>query len=119
MIKKVLIAGLFLGGGYFLIKKLLPNFEKEKFKAETTSIEDAIAQAERDMAEAGRIASEGIRKKFGNQDLNDIKTWMFAPNLNYDALTLEKIKESLANFKWTPEMKAKYDLAMANSLKGN
>ncbi len=31
MIKKVLIAGLFLGGGYYLVKKLLPNFNKPKF----------------------------------------------------------------------------------------
>jgi len=29
MIKKVLIAGLFLGGGYFFIKKLLPKLNKD------------------------------------------------------------------------------------------
>ena len=27
MIKKVLIAGLFIGGGYFFIKKILPTFK--------------------------------------------------------------------------------------------
>ena len=32
MIKKVLIAGLFLGGGYYFINKILPNFTKKNFK---------------------------------------------------------------------------------------
>jgi len=33
MIKKVLIAGLFIGGGYFFIKKILPKFNSKEFKA--------------------------------------------------------------------------------------
>lgn len=39
MIKKVLIAGLFLGGGYFLVKKLLPNFNKSKFDVDLKEYE--------------------------------------------------------------------------------
>ena len=61
---------MFLGGGYFLIKKLLPNtFKKKEFKVDTISIEDAIAKAERDMAEAGRLAAEGIKRQYGDKDL--------------------------------------------------
>jgi hypothetical protein len=119
MIKKVLVAGIFLGGGYLLIKKILPNFTKKEFKAETTSIEDAFAQAERDRAEAGRLASESIKRQYGDKDLTDINTFLYAPNLDFNSLTIESLNKMFANFKWTPEMKAKYDLAMANSLKGN
>ncbi len=39
MIKKVIITGLFLGGGYFLIKKLLPNFTKKEFQADIKDYE--------------------------------------------------------------------------------
>tara|TARA_R110000764_G_scaffold3469_2_gene14398 strand:+ start:1044 stop:1403 length:360 start_codon:yes stop_codon:yes gene_type:complete len=107
MIKKVLIASLFLGGGYFLIKKLLPNqFQKKEFKADTISIEEAIAEAERNMAEAGRLAYEGIKRQYGDKDLNDIKTFLFAPDLKYDDLTLEKITESVNNTLMTDEFKA-------------
>ena len=39
MIKKVIIAGLFLGGGIYAIRKLLPKFQKKKYKAEQTEYE--------------------------------------------------------------------------------
>ena len=39
MLKKIVIAGLFLGGGYFLIKKLLPKFTKSEFDLETKEYE--------------------------------------------------------------------------------
>ena len=34
MIKKVLVAGLFLGGGIYAIRKLLPKFQKQEYKAD-------------------------------------------------------------------------------------
>jgi len=34
MIKKVIIGGLFIGGGYYLLKKLLPSINKNEYKAE-------------------------------------------------------------------------------------
>ena len=47
MIKKVLVGGIFLVGGYFLIKKLLPNITKKEFQADTMSIEERLAEEER------------------------------------------------------------------------
>ena len=39
MIKKVLIAGLFLGGGIYAIRKLLPKFQKQEYKADIQDYE--------------------------------------------------------------------------------
>ena len=39
MIKKVLIAGLFLGGGIYAIRKLLPQFQKQEYKADIQDYE--------------------------------------------------------------------------------
>lgn len=39
MIKKVLIAGLFLGGGFLLVKKLMPKFQKKDYKPEVKDYE--------------------------------------------------------------------------------
>ncbi len=39
MIKKVLIAGLFIGGGYYFIKKLLPKFSGKDYKADVKDFE--------------------------------------------------------------------------------
>ena len=94
MIKKVLIAGLFLGGGYFLIKKLLPTFNKKNtdLGVNTMSIEERIAEEERKNRELGKKVQEQLDKKFGkNADLNDIKTFMYAPNIDFDNLTPEQI----------------------------
>ena len=40
MIKKIVIAGLFLGGGYYLIKKILP---KNTYKAEKLQIDSKLS----------------------------------------------------------------------------
>ena len=39
MIKKVVIAGLFLGGGIYAIRKLLPKFQKQEYKADIQDYE--------------------------------------------------------------------------------
>lgn len=39
MIKKVVIAGLFLGGGYYFIKKILPTFSKRGNEFDFQNIE--------------------------------------------------------------------------------
>ena len=39
MIKKVLIAGLFIGGGVYAIRKLLPKFQKQEYKADIQDYE--------------------------------------------------------------------------------
>ena len=39
MIKKVLVAGLFLGGGIYAIRKLLPKLQKQEYKADIKDYE--------------------------------------------------------------------------------
>ena len=39
MIQKVLIAGLFLGGGIYAIRKLLPQFQKQEYEADIQDYE--------------------------------------------------------------------------------
>jgi len=39
MIKKVIIAGLFLGGGIYAIRKLLPQFQKQEYIADIQDYE--------------------------------------------------------------------------------
>jgi len=39
MIKKVVIAGLFLGGGYYFIKKILPNIQRKEYEADIKDYE--------------------------------------------------------------------------------
>ena len=99
MIKKVLIAGLFLGGGYYFIKKILPNITKKEFQADTMSIEERLAEEERKARELAKKVQDQLIKKFGTADpnkLKDIKTYMFAPDINFDKLTPEQI-ESIRN----------------------
>ena len=89
MIKKVLIAGLCLGGGYYFIKKILPNITKKEFKADTMSIEERLAEEERKAKEIAEKVRKTLISKFGTDDpnkLKDIKTYMFAPNINFDEL---------------------------------
>ena len=89
MIKKVLIAGLFLGGGYYFIKKILPNITKKEFKEDTMSIEERLAEEERKAKEIAEKVRKTLISKFGTDDpnkLKDIKTYMFAPNINFDEL---------------------------------
>ena len=99
MIKKVLIAGLFLGGGYYFVKNILPNFTKKEFQADTMSIEERLAEEERKAREIAEKVRQALIKKVGTADpekLKDIKTWMFAPNLDFDNWTPEQI-ESMKN----------------------
>ena len=56
------------------------------------SIEERIAEEERKNRELGKKVQEQLDKKFGkNADLNDIKTFMYAPNIDFDNLTPEQI----------------------------
>ena len=101
MVKKVLIAGLFLGGGYYFIKKILPTFTRKStdLDVDTMSIEERLAEEERKARELAKKVQEQLIKKFGTADpkkLNDIKTYMFAPDINFDNLTPEQ-KASISN----------------------
>ena len=39
MIKKLVVAGLFLGGGIYAIRKLLPKFQRQEYKADIQDYE--------------------------------------------------------------------------------
>jgi len=123
MIKKVLIAGLFLGGGYYFIKKILPNITKKEFQADTMSIEERLAEEERKARELAKKVKDQLIKKFGTADpnkLKDIKTYMFAPDINFDKLTpeqIESIRNTLKNNSMFPNGLT-YDPNNLNSFKG-
>ena len=96
MIKKVLIAGLFLGGGYLFIKKILPQFvdKSKSFDVDTISIEDRIAEEERKQREVAKKVKEQLIKKFGTTDpkaLNRIQTY-YGTGVDFDNLTPEQIE---------------------------
>lgn len=94
MIKKILIGGLFLGGGYYFIKKILPNFTKKEFQADTMSIEERLALEEKLARERAEKVRQALIKKFGTADpnkLKDIKTYMFSANIDFENLTPEQI----------------------------
>ena len=84
MIKKVLIAGLFLGGGIYAIRKLLPKLQKQEYKADTISIEEIIAEEERLRKKQAEDIRKSLVRKFGtDKNLNDLNTIMFAPKIDY------------------------------------
>jgi len=48
-LKKILLASLFLGGGYYFIKKILPILKSnnKEFEVDTKDYEDELAENER------------------------------------------------------------------------
>ena len=72
MIKKVLIAGLFLGGGYYFINKILPNFTKKEFQADTMSIEERLAEEERLRLLEEKKIKDDLIDKYGTSDITNL-----------------------------------------------
>lgn len=116
--KKILIAGLFLGGGYYFIKNILPKFTKDEFDLNTMSIEERLALEEKLARERAEKIRQTFIKKVGTADpekLKDIKTWMFAPNL-YDSdgnlkLSVEQkenLKKQFEGLNWNPNSLESY-----------
>jgi len=123
MVKKIFISSLFLIGGIFFIKKILPSLVKNNKKSdlELLSAEDEINKIKEQNKELGRKVQEQLDKKFGkNADLNDIKTFMFAPNINFDNLTPEQIENLKNSFKNNKFFKngLSYDPNNLDSFKG-
>ena len=125
MIKKVLIVSLFIGGGYYFIKKILPTFTKKNtdLDVDTMSIEERLADEERKAKELAEKVRKTLISKYGTDDpkkLNDIKTYMFAPDINFDNLTpeqIESIRNTLKNNSMFPNGLT-YDPNNLNSFKG-
>lgn len=97
MIKRLLIAGLFIGGGIFFIKKILPQLTGSTKRADV-DLEDIDAlwlQRQREMAELARKTQEELKEKIGDKDAGDINSWIFAPDIDYDQLQ-EDVKKGIA-----------------------
>jgi hypothetical protein len=97
MLKKVLIAGLFIGGGIFFIKKILPQLtgSPKKIGVELEDIDAVLAQREKEMRKLAEQTKEQIESKIGDKDAGDINSWIFAPDINYDQLQ-DDVKKQLA-----------------------
>jgi len=124
MIKKVLIVGLFLGGGYLFIKKVLPQFvgKSNSLDVDTTSVDEAIAEEERKQREVAKKVQEQLKKKFGTTDpkaLNRIQTY-YGTGVDFDNLTpeqIESIRNTLKNNSMFPNGLT-YDPNNLNSFQG-
>jgi len=81
--KKVLIASLFLGGGYYFIKKILPNFKSnsKELKVETKDYEDELTEKERRRL---RDLERDIKSGFKLEDGTFNKNWWLNTNIKFD-----------------------------------
>lgn len=90
MIKKILIGGVFVIGGYYLIKKLLPEFHTKYLQLNTKSADDVFAEKEKVRAEFEKKMRDGFERKLGTRNPEDysqselLKKMMFAPDFKYD-----------------------------------
>ena len=72
MIKKVLIASGFLIGGYFLIKRLLPEFHTKYLQLNTKSADDVFAEKEKVRAEFEKYRKNAKIKSYTAYDPNNV-----------------------------------------------
>lgn len=108
MLRKLIIAGLFVGGGVFFIKRVLPQLTgSKKADVELEDIDAILLARQRELQEMARKTGEQIESKIGDKDAGDINSWMFAPNIDR-----EKIQEELQKL-WNPN-----DLNSYSGLKG-
>ena len=90
MIKKILIGGVFVIGGYYLIKKLLPEFHTKYLQLNTKSADDVFAEKEKVRAKFEKKVRDGFERKLGTRNPEDysqselLKKMMFAPDFKYD-----------------------------------
>lgn len=90
MIKKIVIGSGFIFGGYFLIKKLLPEFHAKYLQLNITSADDVFAEKEKKRAEFEKKMRDNFERIFGTRNPENYsqseltKKMMFAPNFQYD-----------------------------------
>ena len=94
--KKILLASLFLGGGYYFIKKILPNLKSNKeFEVDTKDYEDELAKLESD-----RLAFIEYQKTIGqrNKDGSYNENWWLNTNIKIDKEALKNIEQNLNEY---------------------
>ncbi len=94
MVKKVLIAGLFIGGGLFFIKKILPNFKSnsKELEIKTKDYEDELAEKERRrLRDYNREIESGFRKEDGSFNEN----WWLNTSIKLDYEALKNYENNL------------------------
>lgn len=111
MIKKIIIGSGILYGGYFLIKKLLPEFHTKYLSLDTISADDVFLEKERVRAENEKKMRDVFERKLGTRNPEDysqselLKKMMFAPKLDFEKMS-DKQKSDLAKsfegIKWNP-----------------
>jgi hypothetical protein len=90
VIKKIIIGGVFVIGGYYLIKKLLPEFHSKYLELNTISADDIFAEKERVRAENEKKMRDAFERKLGTRNPENysqselLKKMMFAPDFQYD-----------------------------------
>ena len=73
--KKILLASLFLGGGYYFINKLLPTLKSnsKELEIETKDYEDELAEKERIRLRDSHYNEDGSRNQKWYQSRNNFK----------------------------------------------
>ena len=95
--KKILLASLFLGGGYYFIKKILPNLKSnnKEFEVDTKDYEDELAENERRrLKDYNREIEAGFRLEDGSFN----KNWWLNTNIKIDKEGLKNIEQNLNEY---------------------
>ena len=95
--KKILLASLFLGGGYYFIKKILPNLKSndKEFEVDTKDYEDELAENERRrLKDYNREIEAGFRLEDGSFN----KNWWLNTNIKIDKEALKNIEQNLNEY---------------------
>ena len=95
--KKIVIAGLFLGGGYYFIKNILPNLKSNNkgLEVDTKDYEDEIAENERRrLKDYNREIEAGFRLEDGSFN----KNWWLNTNIKTDKEALKNIEDNLNQY---------------------
>ncbi len=95
--KKILLASLFLGGGYYFIKKILPTLKSNNKKEDVVvkDYEDELAKREAD-----RLAFIEYQKKIGQRksDGSYNENWWLNTNIKLDKEALKNYEDNLNEF---------------------
>jgi len=65
MIKRILVVGLFLGGGYLFIKKILPVVTGKEFDFGVESLEDRLARERQEQLEKYGDLQKNVNRTYG------------------------------------------------------